>query len=294
VRAGAAERLALMGFADGRTRFRKRPAAPRPAPPSAPLDAIAAEVRALAASLEALHAQQKQTELELRATQRHLMAVAELAQEDETAAERALVAARAPAGAMSDVRRGARIDDRVPGWMTRPELELIARVAAAVPEGGVVVEIGSFAGRSSVQWAANSDPSVSIYCMDPFDMIVDDFSFEFMHGDREGVRGRPCGELFAEHTSAWANRLTAITQASPPPSWDRPADVVFIDGDHSFEGVTRDLEFWIEHVKPGGRTLGHDWQDAGVRDAVQAFAGRRSLVAVAHPRTHIWELLARA
>jgi MMP 1-O-methyltransferase len=183
------------------------------------------------------------------------------------------------------------IDETVPGWMTRPELEVIARAAADVPEHGLIVEIGSFAGRSSVHWAANSRPSVEICCMDPFDFVIDDYSFEHIQGDASAVRGRPSGELFAEQTREWAGRLTMLAQRSPPPSWDRQADVIFVDGDHSAEGLHRDLQFWSDRVKPGGRLLGHDWDQQQVRDTVTAFASERALGIKVHPGTYVWELL---
>jgi precorrin-6B methylase 2 len=182
------------------------------------------------------------------------------------------------------------IDESVPGWMTRPELDLVASVAAGVPDNGVIVEVGSFAGRSSVHWAANSRPSVKIYCIDPFDTIVDDYSFERMQGNSSGVRGRTAGELFAKNTQPWAKRVAAIPKLSPPSSWDRPADVIFVDGDHTFAGVTRDIEFWIDQLKPGGRLLGHDFDDARVREAVFAFATARGPAVAMHPGTNIWEL----
>jgi hypothetical protein len=75
--------------------------------------------------------------------------------------------------------------------------------------------------------------------------------------------------------------------------WGLAADVIFIDGDHTPEGVTRDLAFWIDHLKPGGRLLGHDWDDARVRSAVDTFAGRQGLTAVSHAGTHVWELCPR-
>lgn len=40
---------------------------------------------------------------------------------------------------------------------------------------------------------------------------------------------------------------------------DRRFDFVFIDADHSYEGVTRDLRAWWPLVKPGGFISGHDW-----------------------------------
>ena len=182
------------------------------------------------------------------------------------------------------------LDEGIPGWMTPGELKVIARAAGRVPSGGVVVEIGSFAGRSSVHWAANSDPSVRIFCMDPFDAIVDEYSLAHIQGDASTVAGRPSGELFAEHTKAWAQHLTPVAQASPPPSWDEPADVIFVDGDHTSEGVTRDIEFWIDHLKPGGVMLGHDWDDPRVREAVETFAAKHGRTAHAHDGTNIWQL----
>jgi Methyltransferase domain len=174
--------------------------------------------------------------------------------------------------------------------MTRPELAVIAHTAATVPERGLIIEIGSFAGRSSVHWAANSRPSVDVCCIDPFDHVIDEYSYEHIQGDARGVRGRASGELFAEHTGQWFDRLIAIAVTSPPVSWDRPADVILVDGDHTPDGVDRDLRFWVEWVKPCGRLLGHDWDDVRVRNTVEAFAIERGLDVQVHNRTCIWEL----
>ncbi len=35
-------------------------------------------------------------------------------------------------------------------------------------------------------------------------------------------------------------------------------DIIFIDGDHSYEGILRDYEHWKHSVKPGGNLLLHD------------------------------------
>lgn len=58
---------------------------------------------------------------------------------------------------------------------------------------------------------------------------------------------------------------------------DESLDFVFIDGDHSYKGVTADLVAWTPKVKPGGIISGHDFDNAGtlgdVRGAVQDFFG---------------------
>ena len=43
---------------------------------------------------------------------------------------------------------------------------------------------------------------------------------------------------------------------------DESIDFVFIDGDHSFIGITRDLQAWIPKVKVGGIVSGHDFSDS--------------------------------
>ena len=35
-------------------------------------------------------------------------------------------------------------------------------------------------------------------------------------------------------------------------------DLVFIDGDHSYEGCREDWEMWRDHVAPGGFAAFHD------------------------------------
>ena len=48
--------------------------------------------------------------------------------------------------------------------------------------------------------------------------------------------------------------------AEPPP---RPCALVFVDGDHTYEGARADYERWSELVAPGGNLLFHDAVDAG-------------------------------
>lgn len=36
-------------------------------------------------------------------------------------------------------------------------------------------------------------------------------------------------------------------------------DIVFIDGDHSYNGCKRDIEAWLPKVKSGGWICGHDY-----------------------------------
>lgn len=58
--------------------------------------------------------------------------------------------------------------------------------------------------------------------------------------------------------------------------WDKPIDLLFIDGDHSYEGVAEDIENWIPKVKKGGMVIFHDYGSwTGVTKAVNEAIERK-------------------
>ncbi len=61
---------------------------------------------------------------------------------------------------------------------------------------------------------------------------------------------------------------------------DLPLDLLFIDGDHSFEGVMRDLITWAPKVKAGGLIFLHDADTGsfpGVQFAIKEYCGKNAL-----------------
>jgi hypothetical protein len=69
---------------------------------------------------------------------------------------------------------------------------------------------------------------------------------------------------------------------------DKEYDVVYIDGDHSFEGCLSDLEAWKNKISDTGFMYGHDYTDCfkwiQVIEAVDAFLGK--------PENKDWSLIA--
>ena len=53
---------------------------------------------------------------------------------------------------------------------------------------------------------------------------------------------------------------------------DNSLDCVFVDGDHSYDAVTKDLPFWWKKIRPGGKMLGDDYWISHVKSAVDEFA----------------------
>lgn len=52
---------------------------------------------------------------------------------------------------------------------------------------------------------------------------------------------------------------------------DQSVDAIFLDGDHSYDMVLKDLEFWWKKLKKGGMLLGDDYWMNDVSRAVNVF-----------------------
>lgn len=54
---------------------------------------------------------------------------------------------------------------------------------------------------------------------------------------------------------------------------DKSCDLVYIDGDHRYEGVLADLKGWRKKLKEGGIMAGHDWSWESVKKALKEEIG---------------------
>ena len=111
-----------------------------------------------------------------------------------------------------------------------------------------IVEIGVFEGLTSRVLAAASDSDAIIYGVDPF------FS---------GRLGICWGLQITKHynrdyISAGKLKLVKTLSIEVGDQIPTPVDYVFIDGDHSLEGITADWAFWSSRVISGGIIALHD------------------------------------
>jgi predicted O-methyltransferase YrrM len=145
---------------------------------------------------------------------------------------------------------------KVPGHLLENEARFLGLLAACVPGTGTIVEIGSFKGRSTVMLAKvaahyGSGPVVAI---DPHNSpILLDLEAnpeastyqDFLNSiNAAGVSGH------VEPHLAYSNDVAS--------TWKRPILVLWIDGDHSYDGVKKDLEGFLPHMEPYGVVAMHD------------------------------------
>jgi predicted O-methyltransferase YrrM len=57
-------------------------------------------------------------------------------------------------------------------------------------------------------------------------------------------------------------------------------DIIYIDGDHTYDAVCEDLKAWYSKVRPGGIICGDDFGWEGVRKAVLEFMGPRNKLVI--------------
>lgn len=150
----------------------------------------------------------------------------------------------------------------IPGWMTVAELEWLESQATGKD---LVIEIGSWKGRSSVVLAAAG----RLVCVDTF-----------IDQKQEGGTGEDLLPEFQAAVAADSDRVTAIRGdvadadfvEALEHSYGGEAAVVFIDASHDEASVRRDIATARRLVGVGGIICGHDYSPAwpGVVAAVNA------------------------
>jgi predicted O-methyltransferase YrrM len=152
----------------------------------------------------------------------------------------------------------------LPGWYRGEEAQTLALISHSLPEGAVVVEIGSFLGSGTLLLAGPRKVrgSGKVHCVDPFDCSGDAFSVPVYQGLLAAVGGGPLRQRFEENIARvgladWVEvhqgRADELAAA-----WTSPVDLLVLDGDQSAGGARAAYESWLPFLKPGGMIAVHN------------------------------------
>jgi predicted O-methyltransferase YrrM len=175
--------------------------------------------------------------------------------------------------------------ESVEGWLSRAEGDLLlgSAVQSLVdgPAPHVVVEVGSYCGRSTVLLGTAAlalDPAARVYAVDPHEGTV-------------GAAGRDLqslGATFARFVETMADAgldevVVPVRRLSHQVAWDRPICMLFLDGLHDFASVAADYTHFAPHLAPGALVAFHDYADyyPGVRSFVDVLLAGRTCERVA-------------
>ena len=169
----------------------------------------------------------------------------------------------------------------IPGYLHPIEGRFLHWLAARVPQDGLALEVGSFKGKSTCFIASSLHPSARLAC-------VDTWRNDAMPYDSSGdVMSEFLGNVSGYRSAIEPHRGRSADVAA---SWTRPIDLLFIDGDHSYEGCSSDLKAWLGFVKPGGWIACHDSGEEGVARAISELLPER----VRGPEVNVWSVFAAA
>ena len=155
----------------------------------------------------------------------------------------------------------------ITGWFTF--FSLYKDMAKSLPDGATAVEVGVYEGKSFAYLMVemiNSGKRFNVFA-------VDSFTFT-------GENGKSILDNFIENMNPVEGKYSIIENQS----WnaankfeDGSIDFVFIDADHVYESVKRDILAWLPKVKKGGIIAGHDYCElhSGVIQAVDEIFGEK-------------------
>ncbi|MDD5242732.1 MAG: class I SAM-dependent methyltransferase [Syntrophorhabdaceae bacterium] len=158
--------------------------------------------------------------------------------------------------------------------MTKQERLILYRLALDQSPDSVLLEIGSYIGASSCFLAAAASEiqgKVKVYCVDTWQ---NEGMFE---GQRDTF------DEFRKNTAKYEEFIVILkgTSHEIANNFYKKVDFLFIDGDHSYEGVKSDVDDWFPKLNDGGIVIFHDigWAEGVqrvVEESVRPHAKRES------------------
>ena len=182
--------------------------------------------------------------------------------------------------------------DDILGWMPFEDFNAIQEICAKVSPYSTVVEIGTFCGRSTAQWA-KCLPNSIIYTIDihPHWDAGSWFKNNTNWGGKiENFKGNILDTI--EWVKVHYPNIINITAASTSIKHLNDIDIVFIDGNHSHETCYADINHWFTYLKPTGIMCGHDYSEVfpGVISAVNAVAYANNMWVKVRRPGQVWIL----
>lgn len=118
-----------------------------------------------------------------------------------------------------------------------------------------IVEIGVFKGKTCKYLLNNVDIIEKYYAIDPWKI------YNGFYGRNIAQKGEKIYKNFLTKIESFKDKIEVLRMTSEEAvnHVGNDIDLVFIDGNHKYEFVKKDIELWYPKVKEGGIFGGHDY-----------------------------------
>lgn len=154
-----------------------------------------------------------------------------------------------------NIEETKKLANKIEGWLSDREGETLYNLAMNCKGKGVIVEIGSWKGKSTI-WIGNGSKNgkkIKVYAIDPH------------KGSSEHQKENKKIWTFEEFKNNIKKaKLDDIivplvkTSEEAAKNFNKPVEFIFIDGAHEYEFVKLDFDLWFPKVVNGGIIAFHD------------------------------------
>jgi hypothetical protein len=160
----------------------------------------------------------------------------------------------------------------ISGWFDFEDV--YKKFATALPNGATFVEVGTFLGRSFAAMdflAKQQHKDIFLWAVDTFKGSAS----ELTELTELTELGDFYGEFVANMERCGVSNFRTVRETSVKAAKrfaDRSVDVVFIDGEHTYDAVCADIQVWRPKVRTAnGYLAGHDYDRPEVKKAVLSY-----------------------
>ena len=143
------------------------------------------------------------------------------------------------------------------------------------PKGGIAVEVGVHKGEYSDRILEVVQPR-KLHLVDPWKLSADPAHATSWYGPKSSqaeldARHDDVVRKFADRIAQGVVEVHRGTSERVAMDFAEKVDLVYVDGDHTYDGVRTDLGCWWPQLNPGGVVIGDDymlgkwWKDGVVR-----------------------------
>jgi predicted O-methyltransferase YrrM len=137
----------------------------------------------------------------------------------------------------------------------------------------IAVEVGTFKGKNASEILKSLNIK-KLYLIDPYS------AYKEYENDSACFEVNEAKKIAKKRLAKWRDKIVWIHKFSEKAAKDIPdADFIYLDGNHDYKYVKKDLKLYWPKVKKGGILAGHDIDsDYGVYKALSEFTVKNKLL----------------